>query len=314
MLTILSGKVARDELKKALVAKINALREKHGASLTLAIVQVGERADSTAYINAKKRFAASIGVAVKLIQFKEDTAQEEIVGELQKLNHDKAITGIIVQLPLPGHIDKRVVLDAIDPAKDTDGISSTSVKRWSNQGLPLALAKSPRVTLGVGETTKGYPMYPATARGVGELLLFYKIQIQGKKVCVIGRSELVGAPIAAIVTKMGGIVTVCHSKTLDLMKETLAVDVIICAVGKPGLITAAHVRAGQTVIDVGINDVGGSAKLDEEIPRRRLAGDVDFEKVSAALGDKGAITPVPGGVGPMTVLALFENLIDCAVI
>jgi methylenetetrahydrofolate dehydrogenase (NADP+)/methenyltetrahydrofolate cyclohydrolase len=149
-------------------------------------------------------------------------------------------------------------------------------------------------------------LYPATDCGIGELLDFYKISLKGKRVCVIGRSPLVGTPIAALCRAKGALVTVCHSKTLDLVKETLAADVIISAVGKAGLITAEHVREGQVIIDVGLSrvDIAGKTKL---------VGDVDFEKVKAVIGEKGAITPVPGGVGPMTVLALFENLADCAI-
>jgi len=285
MPTILSGVAARDELKKSLVAKVKALQEKQGAPLTLAIIQVGDRPDSTAYINAKKRFAALIGIEVRLVHLQEDAGQEKIIAEIQKLDQDKEVTGIIVQLPLPENIDKRTVLDAIEPGKDTDGITTMNVKKWSTI-----------------DAVQGHKPWPATSYGVYQLLTFYKIPIQGKKVCVIGRSELVGAPIAAILRKMGGIVTVCHSKTEDLVKETRAADVIISAVGKAGLITAEHVHIGQIVIDVGLSRA-----------ERHLVGDVDFEKVSAVLGDKGAITPVPGGVGPMTVFALFENLVDCGI-
>jgi 5,10-methylene-tetrahydrofolate dehydrogenase/methenyl tetrahydrofolate cyclohydrolase len=317
MPTILSGLIARDELKKDLGAKIKVLREKRGgAPLTLAIIQVGDRADSTAYINGKKKFADSISVIVKHIHFKEDIEQEEIISEIKKLNEDKGITGIIVQLPLPKHFDEQAILDVVDPAKDADAITSTNVKKWTVQGdLANDSAESP---LG---SCLAPTLYPATARGIGELLDFYKISLKGKRVCVIGRSKLVGTPIAALCRAKGAIVTVCHSKTEDLKKEILAADVIISAVGKAGLITAEHVHEGQVVIDVGISEVinekSDKAKLEQglqqdKIKRRKLVGDVDFEKVKVALGEKGVITPVPGGVGPMTVLALFENLVDCA--
>ena len=293
MLTILSGRVARDELKKSLAAKIKSLQEKQGLPsplpLTLAIIQVGDRADSTAYINGKKKFATEIGVEVKLIHLQENIGQEEIVAEIQKLNQDKKITGIIVQLPVPKNLDERVILDSIYPAKDVDAITSTNVKKWTVQGLPL---------------------YPATARGVGELLDFYKIPLKGKRVCVIGRSKFVGTPIACLCRAQGALVTICHSKTVDLVKETLAADVIISVVGKAGLITSEHVRSDQVVVDVGLSRASVDGKT-------KLVGDVDFEKVKAVLGDSpaggGAITPVPGGVGPMTVLALFENLVDCGI-
>jgi len=311
MPTILSGLVARDELKKALVAKIAALQEKRGMPITLAIIQVGDRPDSTAYINAKKRFAATIGVLVRLVHFNESAGQEEIVAAIKALNAEKQVSGIIVQLPLPEHFDEQAVLDAIDPAKDTDAISTARVKVWSVQRSDLCINQDPI-------------LYPATARGVGELLDFYHISLRDKRVCVIGRSNFVGTPIAALCRARGAHVTVCHSKTVDLVKETLAADVIISAVGRAGLITAQHVKAGQVVIDVGINEIfdqkageHGHEKTDR--PIRHLVGDVDFKEASSALGDsstgeKGAISPVPGGVGPMTVLGLFENLADCATI
>ncbi|MDR3558187.1 MAG: bifunctional 5,10-methylenetetrahydrofolate dehydrogenase/5,10-methenyltetrahydrofolate cyclohydrolase [Candidatus Pacebacteria bacterium] len=287
---ILSGKVARDELKKSLAFRIAAFQKRRGFPLTLAIIQVGDRADSTAYINAKKKFASEIGVLVKLVHFGEGTRQKEIIDEIKKLNQDKEISGIIVQLPLPKKMDERIILDAVDPSKDADATSSLNVEKWMAHSAAL---------------------YPATARGIGELLDFYKIDIKGKRVCIIGRSPLVGKPIACLCSAKGAFVTVCHSKTVDLVKETLAADVIITAVGKPALVTAAHLRSGQAVIDVGISDEGVK-KPDDGVSKRKLVGDVDFENVRAALGKNGAISPVPGGVGPMTVLALFENLVDCA--
>lgn len=288
---ILSGLVVRDELKKSLIAKIEALKNGPGHfPLTLAIVQVGDRADSTAYINAKKKFAAEIGVTVQIINFRENTEQKDIIKEIVKLNKEMKTAGIIIQLPLPVSLDERAILDAIDPAKDVDAITSSNVKRWSAQG----------------ESFQDKVLFPATARGVGELLDFYDIQLKGKKVCVVGRSRLVGTPIAFLCRTKGAEVVVCHSKTPDLKKETLAADVIISAVGKAGLITADHVKSGQVVIDIGLSRIADGT-------RTKLVGDVDFEKVSVALGNDGAITPVPGGVGPMTVLGLFENLVDCAI-
>jgi methylenetetrahydrofolate dehydrogenase (NADP+)/methenyltetrahydrofolate cyclohydrolase len=292
MPTILSGLIARDELNKSLIIKTKALQEKQDLPLTVAIIQVGDRADSSAYINGKKKFAAEIGVDVKLIHFQEKINQEEIISEIKKLNKDKKITGIIVQLPLPKNLNEPVILDAVDPTKDADAITSINVKKWTVQGKPL-------------DSTKDPTLYPATARGVGELLDFYNISLKGKNICVIGRSRFVGTPIACLCRAKGARVTVCHSKTTDLMKETLAADVIISVVGKAGLITSEHVRNGQIVVDVGLSRVSVGEKT-------KLVGDVDFEKVKVALGENGAITPVPGGVGPMTVLAFFENLADCA--
>jgi methylenetetrahydrofolate dehydrogenase (NADP+) / methenyltetrahydrofolate cyclohydrolase len=283
MPTILSGSIARSKLKEVLIEKVKVLREGQNL-LTLAILQVGDKAESTAYIAAKKRFGAEIGVLVRHIHFQEDIDQKEVINEIKKLNLEKEITGIIIQLPLPKHLDNRAIIDTIDPKKDVDGITSSNVKKWS-----------------VINSVEVHKPWPATAYGIYQLLKFYKVSVQGKKVCVIGRSELVGAPIAALIKAMGGIVTVCHSKTPDLAKETRVADIIISAVGKAKLISAEHVHEGQIIIDVGLSRIDDS-----------LVGDVNFKEVSAKLGGSGAISPVPGGVGLMTVLALFENLIDCA--
>ena len=301
MSIILSGKIARDKLKKALAIKTTAFQRRHGFPLTLAIIQVGDRVDSTAYVNAKKRFASEIGVLVKLVPFGESIGQKEIIDEIKALNQDKGIAGIIVQLPLPEDMDEQIILDTVDPSKDADAIWSVRDDILTSYDVKMS-----------SRTRQDSVLYPATARGIGELLDFYEIPLMGKKVCVIGRSALVGTPIAVLCRARGAFVTVCHSKTTDLVKETRSADVIISAVGKPGLVGAEHVKAGQVVIDVGINEVCGDS-LNKEIGRRKLVGDVDFEKVTAVLGEKGAITPVPGGVGPMTVLALFENLVDCAI-
>ncbi len=294
---LLNGRVARDALKKGLIEKIAELKSR-GIAPTLVIIQVGDKPDTASYIKAKKSFGAAIGVEVSHVHLKESTSEREVVDEIWKLDKDQSIRGIILQLPLPEGLKAHTkeIIDSINIAKDADAITSRRTAEWQASG-----------TTGTGPS--GKILWPATARGVGELMDFYDIKISGKKICVIGRSALVGTPVAALCRAKGGIVTVCHSKTEDLKKETLSADIIISAVGKIGLITARHVRKGQVVIDIGINEAVGK-KLDEELPSRKLVGDVDFEAVAPILGDSGAITPVPGGVGPMTVLALFENLID----
>ena len=243
--------------------------------LTLAIIQVGDRADSDSYIKAKKTFAKKIGVNEKHIQLSESISQEKVIDAVRECNVDHDIQGIIVQLPLPAHIDRDLVINTINPRKDVDALTAVNIGKWSED--------------------KG--IMPATARGVRELLDFYKISLRNKKVTVIGRSELVGEPIAVMCQNNGAIVTVCHSKTPDLVSETKKADIIICAVGKLELIQAKHVKEGQIIIDVGINRTEDGT----------LTGDVDFESVKDIVK---AITPVPGGVGQMTVLALFENLAD----
>ncbi len=280
--TILSGLETREALLPGLIERVKNL----SYVPTLAIIQVGNRPDSTSFIRAKKNFAKKIGITEKHIQVAETISQSELIEIVRKCNADKGIKGIIVQLPLPIEIDREAVIDTIDPAKDVDALTASSVKRWF-EGREEAIL-------------------PATARGIRTLLKQYKIDLFGKKVTVIGRSMLVGKPIITMCLNENATVTVCHSKTPDLARETSPADVLIVAAGRPGLVGAEHVRNGQVVVDVGINTVRGE-KLDDEVEGTKLVGDVDFGPVSAKVG---AITPVPGGVGPMTVFSLFENLLD----
>ena len=273
---ILSGKTARE----ALVGDLTRIFKNQIPAVELTIIQVGNRDDSASYILAKKNLAETLGVIVHHIHLPETISQIDLITEIQKNNTNSAVKGIIVQLPLPAYLDREIVINAIDPCKDIDGLTAINIQRLS-EGRPNAIV-------------------PATARGVKELLLYYGIDVRAQKVTVVGRSALVGAPIAEICRGSGAIVTVAHSKTIDLIKETIDADILIVAVGKQKLIGAKHVHPGQIVIDIGTN------REDDNT----LVGDVDFESVSAILGPTGAITPVPGGVGPMTVLGLFENLAD----
>lgn len=284
--TILDGRKIRDEAIPVLAKKIDAL----SYIPTLTIIQVGNREDTASYIRAKKSFASKIGVNVKHIQLSIDISQNELIDIIKENNNDKSVKGIIVQVPLPIEIDRDDVINMILPSKDVDGLTPYNVKRWLDGNEDAIL--------------------PATARGVRTLLKYYKIDLFGKKVTVIGRSVLVGKPIVAMCLNENATVTVCHSKTPDLIKETQNADILIVAVGKNGLVKAEHVKEGQVIIDVGINTKEGD-KLDDEIPTRKLVGDVDFDSVSNIVA---SITPVPGGIGPMTVLSLFENLVDlCSV-
>ena len=282
--TIISGKIAREALAVELIKKVRAL----SVQPKLAIIQIGDREDSTSYIRAKKNFATKIGAEVVHAKFPTNIAQDKLIAAIKDFNSDKKINGIIVQLPLPEHLDKKTIIDSIDSKKDVDGLSSVQIERWSNN--------------------KSGAILPATAHGVSQLLKFYEISLRGKKITVIGRSNMVGKPIAVICENLGATVTVCHSETgdADLISSTKNADIIIVAAGKPKLIRAEHVKSGQIVIDVGINTVQGE-RLEEEVENKKLVGDVDFEAVKEIVA---AITPVPGGVGPMTVLALFENLVD----
>lgn len=229
----------------------------------LTIIQIGDRADSNSYIKAKNRFAEEIGAKTELIKFPVSVTQAEILNTIQS----SVAHGIILQLPIPEHLNKKELLDAIDPIKDIDG-------------------------LGRGKHI------PATARGIKELLDFYNIPLKDKKVTVIGRSDLVGKPVALMCEREGAIVTVCHRETKNIPELSKAADIIIVAIGQPKRISAEFVKPGQIIIDVGINRV-----------EEGIVGDVDFASIAPIVG---AITPVPGGVGQMTVLALFENLADAA--
>jgi len=273
MSLLIDGRKTREALTEKLILRIKEL----GFVPVLAIIQVGDRPDSTAFIKAKKSFASKIGIKEKHIQLGEDISQSELNDTIKECNADSNIHGIIVQLPLPSHLDRDTTIEAIDPKKDVDALTKQSIAKWS----------------------VGKGILPATARGIRELLSFYDISLKGKNVTVIGRSELVGKPIAIMCKNEGASVTVCHSQTPDLVPETKKADIIICAVGKPSLIQAKHLDPNkkQIVIDVGINRTDAGT----------LVGDVDFGGVKDMVY---AISPVPGGVGPMTVLGLFENLVD----
>ena len=291
---LLDGKKVRDCL-------VETLRRKVGAFSTiprLAIVQVGDKKESSAYIRQKKVFGERIGVAVRHIPFPLSVSELEIIKEIERLNENRDIHGIILQLPLPASLDKQKLLDSIAPIKDVDGLGG------ENAGL----------------LARGTPyLWPATARGILELLTFYAVTVDGKKVAVVGRSSLVGQPTAELLRAKGASVTVCHSETSNTKDITRTSDIIVVAIGKPEFITADYFRQDntQTVVDVGITAVSkeGLLRLEEEIAYRpsggtrstTLLGDVAFEEVKERIY---AISPVPGGVGPMTVSALFENLVE----
>jgi len=279
---ILDGIRVRD----AKIAQLSEEYAKLGRQPILAIVQVGDRPDSNSYIKAKITFAKKIGVEVSHIKLPDTATRKEIVQEIEKCNQAERVQGIIVQLPLPISIDADEVMEAISPNKDVDALTSRNVKKWL-QGREDALL-------------------PATTRGVKELLEYYNIDLFGKHVVIVGRSMLVGKPLAALCLNANASITICHSKTKNLSDKTKQADVLITAIGKPNFIGQEYLREGVVVIDVGINTLKGE-KFEEEISKKKIVGDVDFEKVKDMTA---AITPVPGGAGPMTVCALYENLLD----
>ncbi|MEN9614353.1 MAG: bifunctional 5,10-methylene-tetrahydrofolate dehydrogenase / 5,10-methylene-tetrahydrofolate [Candidatus Parcubacteria bacterium] len=278
---LLDGKKVRDEIKVALAREVATFAGKP----KLAIIQVGTNKESNAYIAQKKKFGMDIGISVEHLVFAEGISQASLLSQIRELNDDRGIHGMIVQLPLPAHIDTHRVLEEIAPGKDVDGLHSTNMK-FLLEGK-----------------TGGF--VPATARGVISLLQYYQIPITGVRVAVLGRSILVGKPITLLLLNYGATVTVCHSQSVDVEKITKASEIVIVAIGKPKLIGKNYFSKDQVIIDVGINSVEGQ-KLDDEIPARKIVGDVDFD---AASKKAKAITPVPGGVGPMTVASLFQNVV-----
>jgi len=268
---ILDGKIVRDFLAD----KIQKELKKLGAKPKLVIIQVGNDERSSVYVRQKKIFGEKLGFEVEYLQLEEKIKEDDLISKIESFNNDKNVNGIIVQLPLPKKIDTIKVVETINKDKDVDGLNS--------QNLRLILEG------------KDGGFVPATTKGIMSLLDFYQIPIEGKKVVIVGRSLLVGRPTALMFLNRNATITVCHTKTKKLKEETINADIIISATGVPGLIDKKMVKKGQVVIDVGIT------KVDD-----KLLGDVDFEPVSKIVK---AITPVPGGVGPMTVVSLFENLL-----
>jgi len=269
---LLSGIQVREALKKQL---------KEATSLLvvlpkLVILQIGNNKESDIYIRQKKKFGQELGIIVEHKVYEENTKEGEIVAEIESYNKDEKIGGIIVQLPIPKHLNCSKILNSIDFKKDVDGLGV--------------------VQTGLFYSGDSKAITPATARGVISLFDFYNIDLDSKHVVVIGRSNLVGRPVAQMCLKRNATVTVCHSHTKNLDTITKTADILIVACGVPRLIGSPYVREGQVVIDVGIN------KIEEGI-----CGDVDFDKVKDVVY---AISPVPGGVGPLTVMSLFQNLID----
>lgn len=291
---ILDGRVVRDGITADLKKKISGF----SVAPNLAIIKIGDNPDTDVYVKSKITFAKKIGANALVVNFPPGVITQEILlAEIKKLNNDEAINGIIVQSPLPKPLDWFEAVEMVTPLKDVDGLCSVNIKKLL--------------------TNDQSGIVPATARGVLSLLNYYKLPVKGKKVVVMGRSLLVGKPIATVMMNQGATVTVCHSKTVNPEKETRAADILIVAIGKPELVGADYVKKGQVVIDVGITSVnrprhqnGTPSSSDEggrSKPSVTVVGDVDFESVKNIVS---VISPVPGGVGPMTVASLFQNLVE----
>ncbi|MCI7042638.1 MAG: bifunctional methylenetetrahydrofolate dehydrogenase/methenyltetrahydrofolate cyclohydrolase FolD [Lachnospiraceae bacterium] len=275
MAKIIDGKSISLQIKDELKEKAAALKEQ-GISVTLAVIQVGNNPASTVYVNNKKKGCEYIGIGSLSYELPEETSEEELLSLIRELNERKDVNGILVQLPLPSHIDEDKVIKTIDPKKDVDGFHPQSV----------------------GALCIGQPGFVScTPAGIIQLLKRSGIEIAGKECVILGRSNIVGKPMALLMLRENATVTVAHSRTKDIKEVTKRADILIVAIGKPKMITRDYVKDGAVVIDVGIN-------RDEN---NKLCGDVDFQDVEPVCS---AITPVPGGVGPMTIAMLLHNCME----
>ena len=275
MAKLIDGKAIAAQIKDECREKVAKMKAE-GVEVTLAVIQVGNDPASTVYVGNKKKACEYIGIRSLAYELPEETTESELLELIAELNGRKDVNGILVQLPLPGHIDEEKVLDAIDSRKDVDGFHPQNV----------------------GALCIGKPGFVScTPAGIIQLLKRSGVEIAGKECVVIGRSNIVGKPMALLLLRENGTVTVAHSKTKDLREVTKRADILVAAVGKPKMITADYVKEGAVVIDVGIH----------RNENNKLCGDVDFESVEPICS---AITPVPGGVGPITIAMLMNNCVE----
>lgn len=277
MATIMDGKALSLKLKEQMKQRIAQLKQQ-GINPKLVVVLVGDNSASQVYVRNKHKSCGEVGIESEVITMPEQTTQQELLEVVERLNQDETVDGILVQLPLPKQIDEKTVLRSILPEKDVDGFHPVNV------GL-----------LSIGDEC----FAPATPSGIIAMFQEYGIDIAGKNCVVIGRSNIVGKPMAALLLKNNATVTICHSKTEDLASYTRRADVVIVATGRRHTLTAEMVKEGAVVVDVGMN----------RNEQGKLCGDVDYEEVKEKAS---FITPVPGGVGPMTITELLENTIQAA--
>lgn len=275
MAKIIDGKLISQQIKDEVKEKVAELNSR-GEEVCLAVIQVGDNPASTVYVGNKKKACAYIGIRSLAYELPEETTEEKLLELIKELNERKDVNGILVQLPLPKHIGEEKVLNAIDPKKDVDGFHPQNV----------------------GALCIGKPGFVScTPAGIIQLLKRSGIEIEGKECVVIGRSNIVGKPMAILLLRENGTVTITHSRTKDLKEVTKRADILVAAIGKPKMITAEYVKEGAVVIDVGIH----------RNEQNKLCGDVDYESVEPKCS---AITPVPGGVGPMTIAMLMNNCVE----
>jgi methylenetetrahydrofolate dehydrogenase (NADP+)/methenyltetrahydrofolate cyclohydrolase len=297
--TFINGTKIAEDIKKEVAADVEKLKAR-GIHPGLAVVLVGEDAASSAYVNMKARTCEQLGIHSKKLTIPSSITTEQLLGEVRKLNEDDSIDGILVQLPLPKHVNKHAILEGVDPRKDVDGFHSANVG-----------------SLVLGHET----LVACTPSGVMELLYRSNVKIEGANAVVLGRSDDVGKPQALLLMHANATVTICHSKTRNLAAITREADIVVAAIGKTALVTRDWVKPGAVVIDVGTNQVSSRAEVErlfgnDEVRRKDFekrgyvwAGDVDERAVKEVASQ---LTPVPGGVGPMTIATLMKNTIKAA--
>lgn len=294
---IIDGKALAAQIREEVKSGVEKLKSEKGIVPGLGVILVGENPASEVYVRNKARACEHVGIYSETIKLLEDISEEELLNHVDKLNNREDIHGILVQLPLPEHINSEKILFAISPDKDVDGFH------------PINVGK-----LTTGEET----FYPCTPSGIIEIIKRQGIEIKGKEAVIIGRSNIVGKPVAFLLLHNHATVTICHSRTVDLPKVAKRADILIVAVGKPLIVTDEYVKPGAIVIDVGINRIKKEDASEELLNWRKdafekrgstLVGDVDFLKVKEIAG---YLTPVPGGVGPLTVAMLMKNTLKSA--
>lgn len=278
MANIIDGKAVSAKVKEEIAKETAAIKAKYSISIGLAVVIVGDDPASRIYVNNKKKACETVGFTSYEYALSADTTQEELLQLIDKLNKDDNVNGILVQLPLPKHLDEKAVINSISPEKDVDAFHPVNVGK-----------------IMIGE----YSFLPCTPAGIMELIASTGVDIKGKECVVVGRSNIVGKPMSMLLLHQSGTVTICHSKTNDLAEHCRKADILVVAVGVPKLVTGDMIKEGAVVIDVGMN----------RLENGKLCGDVDFD---SAKEKAGFITPVPGGVGPMTIAMLMKNTLTAA--
>ncbi len=278
MAEIISGKIVSQKVREEIKCEVASFKEAHGRAPGLAVIVVGDDPASAVYVRNKHKACLDVGITSYQIEYPADFSEDALLSKIDELNADPEVNGILVQLPLPKHINEKRVIDRISPLKDVDAFHPENVGK-----------------IVIGD----YDFLPCTPAGIVELLLHYNVEISGKKCVVIGRSNIVGKPMALLLTERNGTVTLCHSRTQNLAEITREADIVVVAIGKAEFLRGDMVKEGAVVIDVGINRLADG----------KLAGDVKFDEVEPKAS---MITPVPGGVGPMTITMLLKNTLTAA--